>query len=332
MSDKITLDRETFKVLAADTRVDILKKLGEHKLTLTDLAGEMDMSPSTIKEHLDRLVDAGLIEADERGMKWKYYRLTGKGRNIVTPQETKVWILLGTTVLVLAGSALSLAGKLTGLMAPAMSKTALNAPAPAGAEMAEAAFDKAVSTTATTLAQGAGASTTTTLGQVPAALMSYVPPAVNGTVSGAANAGGAVVDGAAKMLGGVREDEMLMSAYRSFNDSAVMLKGEGGLAAASRAADDVVNGTLCFVSSSTSTTVSAVNEAVRKVAASSSTTTTLLVRAKESASDALQAAAGYGGGAAQVQVPYLEIALIGVSIVVAILCIAYLARNRLRIV
>ena len=34
MSDKITLDRETFKALAADTRVDILKKLGEHKENL----------------------------------------------------------------------------------------------------------------------------------------------------------------------------------------------------------------------------------------------------------------------------------------------------------
>jgi len=124
MSDKITLDRETFKVLAADTRVDILKKLAEHKLTLTDLAQEMNMSPSTIKEHLDRLVDVGLIEQVDRGMKWKYYRLTDKGRNILSPYETKVWILLGTSLLVLAGSALSLAGRLAGLIAPGVMKAA----------------------------------------------------------------------------------------------------------------------------------------------------------------------------------------------------------------
>ena len=49
MSDKITLDRETFKALAADTRVEILKRIAKHKLTLTDLAEEMNMSPSTIK-------------------------------------------------------------------------------------------------------------------------------------------------------------------------------------------------------------------------------------------------------------------------------------------
>ncbi len=112
MSDKLTLDRETFKVLAADTRIDILKRLSEHKLTLTDLSERMGMSPSTIKEHLDRLVEVGLIEQMDRGTKWKYYRLTSKGKDIVSPQETKVWILLGTSLLVMAGAALSLFTKL----------------------------------------------------------------------------------------------------------------------------------------------------------------------------------------------------------------------------
>ncbi len=107
MGSKITLDRETFKALAADTRVDILKRLSEHKLTLTDLSEKTGMSPSTIKEHLDRLVEVGLIEVIEAGTKWKYYRLTYKGENIVTPQQTNVWIVLGTSALLLAGSALS---------------------------------------------------------------------------------------------------------------------------------------------------------------------------------------------------------------------------------
>jgi len=114
MGDKITLDRETFKALAADTRVDILKKIAQRKLTLTDLSGDMGMSPSTIKEHLDRLVEVGLIEADERGMKWKYYTLTEKGRNIVSPNETRVWILLGTSLLVMFGALLSTAWQLAG--------------------------------------------------------------------------------------------------------------------------------------------------------------------------------------------------------------------------
>jgi len=133
MSDKITLDRETFKVLAADTRVDILKMLGEHKLTLTDISQKTGMSPSTVKEHLERLVEVGLIEQEDRGMKWKYYRLTNKGRNIISPYEMKVWILLGTTLLILAGSLLSLTFKMAFYMQPMAAKAAPQmdvAPAP----------------------------------------------------------------------------------------------------------------------------------------------------------------------------------------------------------
>ncbi|MFH1836342.1 MAG: winged helix-turn-helix domain-containing protein [Methanobacteriota archaeon] len=111
--EKITLDRETFKVLAADTRVEIIKRLSEHKETLTDLAEGLDMSPSTIKEHLNKLVSAGLIEQIEGTTKWKYYKLTGKGERIIKPAETSVWILLAASGLVLAGSFKSLLGKLT---------------------------------------------------------------------------------------------------------------------------------------------------------------------------------------------------------------------------
>jgi len=111
--EKITLDRETFKVLAADTRVEILKRLSEHKETLTDLSDALEMSPSTIKEHLNKLVSAGLIEQIEGDTKWKYYKLTGKGEGIIKPAETSVWILLAASGLVLAGSFKSLLGKLT---------------------------------------------------------------------------------------------------------------------------------------------------------------------------------------------------------------------------
>jgi DNA-binding transcriptional ArsR family regulator len=104
MEKKITLDRKTFKALAADTRIEILKRLGEHQQTLTDLAEEFDMAPSTIKEHLDKLVQAGLIQQVEKGMKWKYYKLTRKGRKLLDPYETKVWIILGTTIIALFGS------------------------------------------------------------------------------------------------------------------------------------------------------------------------------------------------------------------------------------
>lgn len=103
MSDKITLDRETFKTLAADTRIEILKRLSEHKMTLTDLAESMNLSASTVKEHLDKLISADLIKQEDRGMKWKYYSLTFKGRYIITPTEMKVWILLSIVSVGLIG-------------------------------------------------------------------------------------------------------------------------------------------------------------------------------------------------------------------------------------
>ncbi|MEM2918438.1 MAG: winged helix-turn-helix domain-containing protein [Candidatus Altiarchaeota archaeon] len=96
IEEKITLDRKTFKALASETRILILRKIEEHQQTLTDLANELEMSPSTVKEHLDKLLEANLIQIVDKGMKWKYYKLTRKGKKILNPYETKVWIVLST--------------------------------------------------------------------------------------------------------------------------------------------------------------------------------------------------------------------------------------------
>ncbi len=98
MEEKITLDRETFKALASDTRVSILKSLHKRRKTLTELSKQFEMSPSTIKEHLDSLSNAGLVVQKDEGHKWKYYELTSKGKNIVTPSETKVLVVLAVSV------------------------------------------------------------------------------------------------------------------------------------------------------------------------------------------------------------------------------------------
>lgn len=120
MGRKITLDRKTFKVLASDTRINILKKLDERQQTLTDLVEEFDMSPSTIKEHLDKLVSAGLIKQIDEGMKWKYYQLTRKGENILNPYEKKVWIILTTALIGLFASLYNLFFDLEKLAQPVM--------------------------------------------------------------------------------------------------------------------------------------------------------------------------------------------------------------------
>jgi DNA-binding transcriptional ArsR family regulator len=94
MEDKITLDRKTFKTLASDTRVGILKSLARRRKMLTELSKEFGMSPSTIKEHLDNLSRAELVVQMDEGHKWKYYELTGKGKDVLNPGETKIWIVL----------------------------------------------------------------------------------------------------------------------------------------------------------------------------------------------------------------------------------------------
>ena len=104
MNDEIRLDRETFKALAADTRVSILKSLSKRRMTGAELASQVGLSPSTIKEHLDQLEKVRLIEQVDEGRKWKYYSLTFKGRQITTTERPsmRVWIVLGLSVLALA--------------------------------------------------------------------------------------------------------------------------------------------------------------------------------------------------------------------------------------
>lgn len=132
--DKITLDKEVFKTLASGTRVDILKSLDRRRKTLSELSKQLGMSVSTIKEHLDNLVSVGLIEQIDDGHKWKYYELTRKGKDILHPEDKKIWILLGISALGIAVVGLDLlrntfAGSVNQFLAqsPAMGEAAKDA-------------------------------------------------------------------------------------------------------------------------------------------------------------------------------------------------------------
>lgn len=101
MEDKITLDRESFRTLASKTRVDILKSLDRRRKMLAELSRQFRMSPSTIKEHMDNLSRAGLVVQIDDGHKWKYYELTPKGREIVRPTGSRIFIILGLSMFAL---------------------------------------------------------------------------------------------------------------------------------------------------------------------------------------------------------------------------------------
>jgi DNA-binding transcriptional ArsR family regulator len=131
--EKITLDRDSFRALASDTRVAILKSLGRRRKMLTELSKQLGMSPSTVKEHMDSLSKAGLVVMIDDGHKWKYYELTRKGESVLHPVGTRIWILLSVSIVGMIAAAWDMlrSGMQTYALAGGRSFDALNAPAAA---------------------------------------------------------------------------------------------------------------------------------------------------------------------------------------------------------
>lgn len=75
---------ETHKVLASETRIEILRELNKGERTPSFLSARLGKNASTIVEHLDKLSEAQMIEKiEERGKKYVFYRLTGKGKTFL---------------------------------------------------------------------------------------------------------------------------------------------------------------------------------------------------------------------------------------------------------
>jgi|GEM_PF-1765351 len=111
--ERITLDRNTFRALASETRVDILKKLEGTQKTVSELARELNMNKATMYQHLEQLRSVGLVkrlDGAERNTtvkvdpleeptvgpprKWVYYKLTFKGKNVVNPGKVRFAVML----------------------------------------------------------------------------------------------------------------------------------------------------------------------------------------------------------------------------------------------
>lgn len=100
---RVVLDLAAFKALASETRIDILKKLDERQKTISELAREMDLSKAAVHEHLNVLVETGLVQRlDAPERKWVYYRLTWRGTGLVNPAKKRVafFLALSTTFFV----------------------------------------------------------------------------------------------------------------------------------------------------------------------------------------------------------------------------------------
>lgn len=96
--DELPIDVELIKVLASDSRRDILRQLGERRKTLTELSDSLGLKKATVIEHLQKLVVAGLIrklDGDDR--LWIYYELSPRGKRLVRPERTRFYLILGGT-------------------------------------------------------------------------------------------------------------------------------------------------------------------------------------------------------------------------------------------
>lgn len=106
---KVTLDRETFKALASETRLQVLHALDERRKTGSELARELDLNKATIHEHLQILEATGLVAKKDEGRKWMYWELTWEGSKLLHPGQGAVFsVLLGLSVLATGGGIASL--------------------------------------------------------------------------------------------------------------------------------------------------------------------------------------------------------------------------------
>ena len=100
---KVTLDMGTFKALASDTRLDILKTLDGKKMSLKDICAVTKLNKATLHEHLAKLNEVGLVKKKEReGHKWVTYMLTWKGESLLHPENTRIVVMFATTFIALA--------------------------------------------------------------------------------------------------------------------------------------------------------------------------------------------------------------------------------------
>ena len=136
MSDLI-LSAKDFKTLSSETRVQIIKLLASRNYNLTELSGKLKLAMPSIKQHIDVLLDGGLIEQVDSTHKWKYYNLSKKGRKLVEPYSSQVLIVLSSSLIGILGIALIASAVLglgssmlltSGASAPNVSSIGANAP------------------------------------------------------------------------------------------------------------------------------------------------------------------------------------------------------------
>ncbi|MFA4958148.1 MAG: winged helix-turn-helix domain-containing protein [Candidatus Methanoperedens sp.] len=96
-SDKLELDGSTLKVLASNTRRDLLKALDKRRKTLTELSSETGIKKPAVLNHLALLMEVGLVFKGESQNKFIYYELSEKGKGLTKSDNRVKFIILLTS-------------------------------------------------------------------------------------------------------------------------------------------------------------------------------------------------------------------------------------------
>jgi len=99
MEKDLVFAQRQIKALSVESRVNILKQLGNRKYTLSELSEKLKMAKPTIKEHLRILEESGLIKKLPSDNKWIYYDLTESGKKIIKPEGVKVLFMFAFSAL-----------------------------------------------------------------------------------------------------------------------------------------------------------------------------------------------------------------------------------------
>src|SRR3989454_12422405 len=113
---RVTLDQASFRALASEVRVEVLKKLDERRMTVTDLANALDLSKPTLLEHLEKLQAAELVKRIDEGRKWIYYERTGRGKKILHPERVTIVVFLCLSMVLAAAGIFALASGITAVL------------------------------------------------------------------------------------------------------------------------------------------------------------------------------------------------------------------------
>lgn len=126
--DEIILDSKKVEVLSSSSRVDILKLLKERNMTASEISNQLNLSNSTVHQHLIQLVETGFINKNDDGHKWKYYSLSGSGEAILNPHKRCGVFFMFSSLILFIVSIISIAIYLRGFVVKSSCQPVIHEP------------------------------------------------------------------------------------------------------------------------------------------------------------------------------------------------------------